>query len=325
MTSITAFFQQVYADGSLLVLWGALLFHLLVPIPRSAHPTQLWKQFALLLAKKVNRNNSYQQSVISGTLAMSLMLFPAFVLLVAIKPLVWQPALFDLALLLLAIDWRSNEKLASQQIKFLANENKAAARKALSGQVNRSTDTLSLLGLGKASAETLVLGYGRNVITVLFWYSMFSLVGLGGIIALTYRLLVELARVWSPTRKSFSPFGLATTRLLALFDVIPMRLFSLLLLIGRTPFELLKATLTQAKSWHTPGPGWLLTSCANKLQLSLGGPAIYDDIKAVRAKIGGRLAPSYLHLAQLQKLFVWRIFIWILLLSLFILFTHQGL
>ncbi|HAS8147572.1 TPA: adenosylcobinamide-phosphate synthase, partial [Vibrio vulnificus] len=98
------------------------------------------------------------------------------------------PQLFELALLLLALDWRSNESLAKALIRAMANEDKPAARSLLSPYLNRETTTLSQLGIGKAAAETLIMGYGRNVVGVLFWFALS-----GGIGALMYRLTVELA------------------------------------------------------------------------------------------------------------------------------------
>ncbi|EPR4993036.1 cobalamin biosynthesis family protein [Vibrio navarrensis] len=313
-------FKQLYANGALLIMWGALLFHLLLPIPRASHPVRLWHKFAQLLAEKVNRPDSYTQNQLSGTLALLLMLLPCLVLLVALQPLVWQTELFELALLLLALDWRSNETLARQLMRAMANEDKVTARELLTPFLNRETRTLSLLGLGKAGAETVILGYGRNVIGVFFWFA----IG-GGIGALMYRLTTELARAWSPSRQHYSPFGLSAVRLTALLDVIPLRLFALLLALGKNAGIALSGIKQQAPSWPLPGPGWLLCVVGNKLQLSLGGPAIYAGRKTERAKIGGRIAPSALHIDQIQTLLAWRIFVWLLLQSLILGLIYQGI
>ncbi len=150
-------FHTFYANGALLVMWGALLFHLILPIPRSAHPVTLWHKFAETLADKVNTNASYAQSQLSGTLAWLLMILPTVVVCVALKPLVWQTQLFELALLLLALDWRSQEQLANRMASALAKDDKKLARSLLMPYVNRDTSTLSPLGLGKAGAETVIM------------------------------------------------------------------------------------------------------------------------------------------------------------------------
>ena len=199
--NVETLFNQLYSNGALLVLWGALLFHLILPFPREAHPAILWHKFAEQLADKVNTNSSYSQSMLSGTLAMLLMTLPMLALLIALKPLVWQAQLFDLALLLLAIDWRNTDKFTNQFVLALAREDKEHAKMLLTPIVNRSTRSLSLMGLGKAGAETLIMSYGRNVVAVLFWYAL-----AGGLGAFLYRMTVELARAWSPSRKRFSPW-----------------------------------------------------------------------------------------------------------------------
>lgn len=317
---MNAFLDQFYANGAVLILWGALLFHMVLPIPRTAHPAVLWQKFALLLTNKVNSNTHYQQSIISGGIACSLMMLPAFITLLALKPLVWQPQLFDLALLLLALDWRNTEKFSTRMFALIAKEKKEKARAELAPWVNRNTETLSMLGVGKASAETIIMSYGRGVVSVLFWYAIF-----GGIGAFLYRLLVELARTWSPSRKEFSPFGVPTIRLLALFDFIPLRLFSLFVIIGQRSGDAWQNLRTQSKSWPLPGPSWLLIITASKLQLSIGGPAIYENKKTIRARIGGRIAPTYLHLAQIQQLIIWRILAWVFFLSAGLFIFNQGL
>lgn len=315
-----AAFEHVYSNGALLVLWGALLFHLVLPIPISVHPTTLWRAFARILAGKVNTNTNYSQSFISGSLAWLLMTLPALAVLIALKPLVWQPELFELALLLLAIDWRSNEKLANKLAHALSKEDKKLARSLLKPIVNRETSSLSQLGLGKAGAETILLGYGRNVVGVLFWYGL-----TGGIGAFMYRLIQELARAWSPSNHTYLPFGLPAIRILAILDFLPMRIFSAFITIGKNGIAVFNKMISQGRQWPTPGPAWLLASTGNKLELSLGGPAIYQGKKSVRPKIGGRIAPSAIHIAQLQKLLAWRLCFWMLLQSVIMFAIHQGI
>lgn len=313
-------FDALYSNGALLILWGALLFHWILPIPQTSHPAMLWRAFARLLAEKVNRNQSYSQSLISGSLAWLLMTVPALVVLVALQPLVWQNQLFQLALLLLAVDWRGSDKLSRELATALNKQDKQKGRNLLAPLLNRETGTLSPLGLGKAGAETILLGYGRNVIAVLFWFAL-----TGGIGAFLYRLTQELARAWSPSRREFLPFGLPAVRVLALLDYIPLRLFSLLLIPGKGAGRTLSQTVTQGATWPLPGPGWLLSAAGNKLELSLGGPAIYGDKKSVRPKLGGRIGPAALHLAQLQKLLMRRTLVWLLIQSSLMLLIYQGI
>ncbi|KJY90980.1 adenosylcobinamide-phosphate synthase [Vibrio neptunius] len=313
-------FNQLYSNGALLVLWGALLFHLILPFPREAHPAILWHKFAEQLADKVNTNSSYSQSMISGTLAWLLMITPMLIVLLALKPLVWQTQLFELALLLLAIDWRNTDKFTAHFVEALAREDKEHAKMLLKPMVNRSTQSLSLLGLGKAGTETLIMSYGRNVVAVMFWYAI-----AGGIGAFIYRMTVELARAWSPSREKFSPFGLPVIRVVAVLDYIPLRLFALMIALGKRTREVFALFKQQASSWPLPGPSWLIIAVGAKQELSLGGPAIYDGKKSVRSKLGGRIAPSAIHIAQVQRLLAWRMFAWIMVQSAIMGLIYQGI
>jgi adenosylcobinamide-phosphate synthase len=303
---MTQILDLLQAQSALFIMWGALLIHFLLPLPRNAHPAVLWHKFAEILAEKVNTQSNFAQSSLSGTLATLLMLIPALIILVALEPLVWQPQFYHLALLILALDWRGQAGLATPLIHALATEDKQSARQLLAERLNRQTETLSTVGLGKAGTETLIIGQARQVITVLFWYGL-----LGGIGAFMYRLIVELSRVWSPSVPSNYPFGIAAAKINAWCEVIPGRIFAILLMAGKGMSVILSKTRQQSQSWSSQTSGWLLCATGHKFNLSLGGPALYEGKKSVRSKIGGRVVPSALHVSQVQKLLNNRTYLWI--------------
>lgn len=313
------FMENFYADGSLLVLWGALLLNWIIPIPKQSHLMVLWQKFGLILSDKVNKEDSHKQNLLSGTLASLLMIVPAVILLIALSPLVWQPQLFDLALLILALDFRNLRQLSSHLIDYLSKEDKYSARKLLDQWLNRKTSTLSLIGVGKAGVETMLVGTARNLICVLFWYGI-----LGGIGALTYRIIAELHHTWSPSRASFHPFGLFTFKLLEVVEIVPVTLFAVLLFIGKDTMSHFRLILQQSVSWTSTHIGYLLAITGLKFNLSLGGPALYGNRKSVRAKLGGRVAPSSYHVALVQRYLTLRVIVWIVLQSIIMFFIHKG-
>ena len=239
-------------------------------------------------------------------------------LLVALGQLVWIESAFQLILLWLALDWRNTAKFSKRFIRAYSREDKAYCRQLLAGTLNRHTDNLSLLGLGKAAAETQLLGFGRLVAGVLFWYLV-----AGGIGALMYRLAVSLARTWSPTRQRFRTFGLPAIRILAALDIIPLRIFALLICAGHNAKQALHGITRQGENWQLPGPGWLLAATGHKLSLSLGGPAIYDNRKMERPRLGGKIAPAAMHLVQIERIVTHRLLVWLLLQSALII-IFQG-
>jgi adenosylcobinamide-phosphate synthase len=297
----------------LLILWAAVLVNLVLPLPYSAHPARAWYQFAQLLASKVNSHQSYGQDFVSGSLACGLMLFPALALLVAVQNLTWETHYYQFALLLLALDWRHQLQLTSKMGQWLSQEDKEHARLELAPLLNRRVDTLSLVGLGKATSETLIAGHSRQVIGVLFWFSVS-----GGIGALSYRLACELHRAWSPSQPHFRPFGLAAARLVLILEWLPLRLFIALLLLGKNSRAILQQAQAQVRAWPSPSQGWLLAIVGHKLQLSMGGPALYNNTKAVRAKLGGRIAPSALHISQIMTLLNHKTLYWLIIQSVII-------
>ena len=306
-------------NGSLLVMWGALAMQWLLPIPLPLHPLSIWQQLATLIAVKVNKpDDNRKQQLLSGFLAWSLMWVTVLLLLVALDQLVWIESAFQLILLWLALDWRNTAKFSKRFIRAYSREDKAYCRQLLAATVNRHTQNLSLLGLGKAGAETQLLAYGRLVAGVLFWYLI-----AGGIGALMYRLAVSLARTWSPTRQRYQIFGLPAVRILAALDIIPLRLFALLICAGNNGKAALRGIARQGENWLLPGPGWLLAATGHKLSLSLGGPAIYDNRKIERPRLGGKIAPAAIHLAQIDQIATNRLLVWIVIQSA-VMFIFQG-
>jgi len=316
---MTEFLAVLLDNSSLLVLWGALAIHWLLPIPPQLHPLHIWQQLAVLIADKVNKpDESRKQQLLSGSLAWSLMWLTVLVLLVALYQLVWIESMFHIILLWLALDWRNTAKFSKRFIHAYSQEDKAGCRQLLEAPLNRETRNLSLLGLGKAGAETQLLAYGRLVAGVLFWYAL-----AGGIGALMYRLAISLARVWSPSRQHYHNFGVPAVRILATLDIIPLRIFALLFCIGHNGKTALQGIIQQGENWLLPGPGWLLAATGHKLSLSLGGPAIYGNRKMERPRLGGKIAPAAFHLAQINKIANNRLVAWVVIQSVLI-FIFQG-
>lgn len=312
----SAFIASFITNSSLLALWGALLLHWLLPIPYPIHPLRIWHRLALLIATRVNHpHDNYAQRLLAGYLAWALMWFTVVVLLFATSQLVWYPTLFQLTLLWLALDWQHTSQLCHQFTHAYNRSDKDQCRQLLAPHLNRNTTVLSLLGLGKAGAETIILSYGRHVVGVLFWYALG-----GGIAAILYRLAIGLARAWSPTRAQYAIFGYPAIRIAAILDIVPLRLFALLLSLGRNGQVAIQGLRQQGENWHLPGPGWLLVVTGYKLALSLGGPAIYNNLKMQRPRLGGRITPAALHIAQIQQLITQRLYVWIAVESLLLYF-----
>ncbi|WP_116644723.1 cobalamin biosynthesis protein [Salinivibrio sp. HTSP] len=305
---------MIYAadQGRLWALWLAVFVHWLLPLPGQYSPFQYWRQYADLLASQVNKDTDpKRQRKLAGALALTLMGGTLAIFLIATRELVWSRPLFDAILLWLALDWRPIDKFGHAIAHAIDQHDKGAARALLATRVNRETESLSLIGIGKAAAETLLLGTARHCVCVIFYYLL-----AGGVGALLYTSLVHLHRVWTPSRLSFYPFGLASARLLNLLDIVPMGLFAMIVAMSRQPWSHLKTGWQQGRRWRTLGSGWLLACAGSRFQLSLGGPAVYQGTKTLRTKIGYGVTPACYHLLLLRLKLTHSVLIWLGLCSL---------
>lgn len=297
--------------STLLVMWGALLMHWFFPVPSQSNPLNAWRLMGEALSDKVNHaNDPLKQQCLSGTLALSVMGLTAAVFLVAVEEIVWTSWPFELLLLWLALGCKPIIQTTLNVEQALLHDDKPSARTALALILNRDTLSLSSMGIAKASCETLLMGYSRTLIGVLFWY------GLGGAVAcLLYTLLVQLTRCWSPRIQKYAQFARPTSALFCVVDGLPSRLFALLIATGHRFKPAITAIYEQAYKNTNNGGAWLLASCGAKYQIALGGPVIYDNHKILRPRLGGHVCPSPLHLALLNQQLMQKARVWILLQS----------
>lgn len=310
--------DALLAHTTLLAMWGALLLHWFFPVPSDISPLTLWRRVADAISDKVNHaEDTPEQQRLAGALSLAIMWLTVAVLLVALKQLVWVDWLFQLLLLWLALGWKPVTNLALQIEHALSRDDKPQARTLLATALNRQTYSLSPVGIAKAGCETLLVGYVRGLISILFWYAV-----AGGIGAFLYALVAQLARTWPPRKQEYTQFGLPTSAMLSMLDWLPSRLFALLIATGHRFQPALTAIREQGQNWSVNGAGWLLAASGAKFQLALGGPAIYDDEKCVRPSIGGEISPSSLHLALLNQTLRQKALLWIVIQSFLMWFAH---
>ena len=318
MNTLPALLEALSPYSVVFAMWGALLFHWVFPLSFQSFPLHFWPTLAKAFSDKVNHSQDTQkQQALSGTLALSLFGFTCAVLLVAIKQLVWISWFFDFLLLWVALGWKPITQITLRVEQALIDENKLEARTLLSNILIRQTSTLSSIGIAKAACETLLLGYARNLIGVLFWYGI-----AGGIAALLYTLLVQLTRAWSPHLQQYAFFGLSASRLFNVLDCIPSRLFALLIAFGHRSRSTAHAIYEDAFKEKRTGGAWLFASCGMKYQIALGGPVIYGHRKINRPRLGGHIRPSPLHLALLNQKLLQKARFWILIQSTLMYLAH---
>ncbi|MGL5007463.1 MAG: cobalamin biosynthesis protein [Plesiomonas sp.] len=298
----------------LFILWGGIALHLVL-----AQPAQGLRQGMTLIALRLQQrvlhtNTPPSQQQLAGLLSTILLLIPIALMLFSLSILVWSEALFHVLLLWLAFDfaciWPENQRLR----QALHRDQKHTARTLLAEKVQRDTDTLSLLGLGKAGAETLLQGYLRGLIHVLIWFMLG-----GGIAALLYRVCQLLARAWSPLQPQCYYFGRFVTILVLLAELPGTLLFVLLFIPGKKMLLRLRRMHIQAKGWAYYPIGALYTQVGLILNIAMGGPVRYQGVRVSRPTLGGLHSIQAAQLLALMRQLQWRALIVLLFTSVWML------
>lgn len=279
--------QQPMLQQPLLALLMMLLSALL-PLPASYQPLQLFRLVAIAMVNKVNKaGDSTAQQLLSGCLALLLLLLPVLALASAFAELSEWPELWHALLLYCCLDWQQHRQQALAISQSLDKQQLNLARDLLQPLVLRKTQQMSAVGICKACIESLSLRFAKQWFSVLFWF----MVG-GGIAALAYRLLQELQQCWNPKRPQFQYFGRPAAILVKWLSFIPLMLCGALLAMLRNWRQSIHyLRLSQDGNLGLP-QRWVLSACSAALARNLAGPLYYGNEKQRRVRIGPVTEPQ---------------------------------
>jgi len=241
-------------------------------------PLRAFQFYCQKLSDKVNnRKNSEQQQIIAGLVAILVTLLPIAIILwlfsdfVAVDYL-WQGLMLYFSLGTMCLQ-ATNKSIA----KALVAKKNYEAKQLLNALVLRDTTQLSAVGLSKAAIEMQLLRTLQQGYVVVFIFLFF-----GPLAAFCYRLLLEMHYSWNPKLTRFTSFGFYSAQLVYLCQWLPVRLFSvslLLLNIGRNcllTWRLSKAYFFQLNNHFA------MSLLALVLEVKLGGVAMYQQNKLRR-------------------------------------------
>ena len=268
-----------------LTFWICLIVIALEKIwvwPAKYHPLTLIRLLALNIARKVHRdkNNSQFQQILSGSLAILILVIPIAGFSALLIYVAEFPYFFDAMFLYVALSFQHVVRQFKRAQASLENEKKSLARNHLSTIVLRETDKLSQMGIAKAAIESLLLRFHYQYAVVLFWYLI-----LGGVGALVYRILYELTQVWSTKQPHYKLFGRPAALVTQLLNWIPCRLTGICMAISENLLGAIKGLGSRKAKSNTHG--FLLASAGGALGIQLGGPAFYNGQKTRLEKVGG--------------------------------------
>lgn len=269
LTALTPFSYQV------LILIAVLVIKLLVCRFVVHEPLSFFQFYCLQLAKKVNKNsNSQQQQTIAGLLAVLVTLAPIVIILWLFADFIAVPYLWHGLLLYIALGRLDIGKISHSVAQTLINNQKHLAKQTLTPLLLRSTDPLSTMGLSKAAIEMQLLRIAQQVYAVAFIFILF-----GPLVALSYRLLLEMHYAWNSKLQRFKSFGSYSYQLSQLFQWLPNRLMALWFILGSVGKGALLSWRLSRSHFFTLNNNFLLSTLAFSLAVKLGGVAMYEEVK----------------------------------------------
>lgn len=270
-----------------LIVCAALSIEKLIPISSSIDPLCFFRFVCQRMAAKVLRQSySPKQIAISGSLALMSLVVPLLLLVYIVLQFASYQWVLDIILLWVLLQFTGNVKVIQRSIVALDSNKKQLAKELLQQVVLRDTQTLSPLGLKKASHETFLLRYHHQQFTTILCYLL-----LGPIGALCYRLCYEANQVWNIKLNSFAYFGRVTNVFTQIAQLPASLLMSITFVLFSKPKIFLSyvkeqnliKSLKQAVFFHG-NQSLLLQTVSCALCIHTGGPIMYEGTKCKRTR-----------------------------------------
>lgn len=247
----------------------------------SHEPLRFFQFYCQKLSDKVNKpKNSPKQQIIAGFISVLVTLLPIVIILYLFEAFIEVNILWQALLLYIAMGSFGLAHVNKIIAQALVSKQNYFAKQTLKPWVLRETEPLSSLGLSKSSIEmqllrTLQQGYAVAII---------FLIG-GPLVAISYRLLLEMHYCWNTKLVSYNYFGLYSKRLVNLLQWLPVRIFSLLLLFTSVGKNFVLFWRLSKQHFFQLDNNIALLLLALNLEIKLGGVALYDNKNQGKQKL----------------------------------------
>lgn len=244
-------------------------------------PLRFFQFYCQKLSDKVNKqDNAQNQQTIAGLIAIVVTLAPIIIILWLFESFVEVDFIWQALLLYIALGSFELTKINKEIVQALTTKQKHVARETLQPWVLRETAPLSNLGLSKACIEMTLLRTLQQGYTVAFLF-----IALGPLMAISYRLLLEMHYCWNTKLVTHKHFGIYAKHFTNLITWLPVRVFSLLLLLFHKSGNFILYWHLSRKYFFQLNNNVALLLLALNLSIKLGGVAIYDDKKHPQEKL----------------------------------------
>lgn len=266
------------------ILLCVVLLKIVLSIFFIKEPLLLFRFYCNLLAKKVNKpKNSQGQQKIAGIIGVLITLIPLVIIFWLFEDFVEVIWLWHALLLYLALGSFGLTRMSMKIAKALIANKTDEAKQMLQPLVLRETNKLSVLGISKTTIEMQLIQTIQQCFVVAFYFLL-----AGPLVALTYRLLLEMHYSWNIKKKGFTAFGKHINILIQLLQWLPTRIFVFILLLGTIGQNFVLFWQLIKRHYFALNNDIALYALALTLEKKLGGVVIYDNEKSRRENFNGK-------------------------------------
>ncbi|MFT5788985.1 MAG: adenosylcobinamide-phosphate synthase [Shewanella sp.] len=270
--------SQLYIGA--LVLLMPILIARMAPLPRQLQPLEWLSNLGKSLSLKVNHTHrAASQQFIAGMLSTLMLILPFWLIISFFIELAEFPWFFEAVIIYVCLQDDHFRYIANEVSISIRRDNKARARTLLLPWLNRSTQSLSSVGLSKVTIERLANTPTYGVASTVLFYCI------GGVpLLLIARMIKQLDNTWPVYNPRYRYFGMPVYALSAVIHFIPAKLWSFTLAIQGGPKSL--ATLLNPRINATPIIEYQTSAViASALNIELAGPAKFSAGKNAEKKV----------------------------------------
>ncbi|MCL1050198.1 cobalamin biosynthesis protein [Shewanella abyssi] len=278
-------FTKIFSQDSQLyigaiVLLMSILIARMAPLPRPLQPLEWLTDLAKSLSLKVNHTHrASSQQFIAGMLSTILLVLPFWLIISFFIELAEFPWFFEALIIYVCLQDDHFRYIANEVAISIRRDNKARARALLLPWLNRSTQSLSSVGLSKVTIERVANTPTYGLASTVLFYCI------GGVpLLLMARMIKQLDSTWPVNNPQYRYFGMPVYALSAVLHFIPAKLWSFTLAIQGGPKSL--ATLCNPDINATPIIEYQTNAViASALNIELAGPAKFSTGKSTEQKV----------------------------------------
>ena len=281
-------------------LAGGIGLDALLGDPRRGHPVAAFGAVAAATERLMHRDSRAVGTAYAGALA--LLVAGAGVGLNRATRTPFQRAMVTAAATWVVVGGTTLRREAEVMRRLLATGDVDAARGRLSHLCGRDPTTLDVLGLARATVESVAENTSDAVVGPLVWGAVGGVPGL-----LAYRAVNTLDAMVGHRSERYARFGWAAARLDDVANLAPARLTAVLAValapaVGGRPRAALRVWRRDGRKHPSPNAGPVEAAFAGALGRTLGGPLRYGTRVEERPLLGDGPAPEVADIARAARL-----------------------